>query len=258
MTKYNSLNFECNSESIYMDNDISKYSKQAPSQKRKDFFDDLEIQVIKHSRYLHSLENINSANLSKKYFIVKRSMDIFVGIIGFILFFPAFLLIGLLIKLDSSGPIFFVQDRVGKKGRIFKMYKFRTMVKDAEGKTGSVWAVDNDPRTTYIGKFLRSSKLDELPQFINLIKGDMTLVGPRPERPVFVNKFVEYIPGYDRRLLIMPGITGLAQIRNGYDVDAANLIKKLRYEMTYMKKMNLSLDLRLLMETFIYFIKNKL
>lgn len=219
---------------------------------------ELEIAVNKYTRYLHEVEMMELAKLSRGYFAVKRAMDLFVGILGLILLLPLFLVVMIIVKVDSRGPVFFSQQRVGKDGKLFKMYKFRTMVVDAESKTGPVWAVENDPRLTLVGRFLRKSKIDEFPQFMNLVKGDMTMVGPRPERPFFVDYFKAKIPGYARRLEVTPGITGLAQLRNGYDRRAVDVIKKLRFDVTYMKKMKLSLDLRLLRETFLAVLKRKL
>jgi lipopolysaccharide/colanic/teichoic acid biosynthesis glycosyltransferase len=125
------------------------------------------------------------------------------------------------------------------------------MVQDAERRTGPVWAKKEDPRLTVVGKVLRKSKIDELPQLFNVIKGEMSLVGPRPERPCFVEKFAEIVPGYNRRHDVIPGITGLAQLRNGYDSVPKDIYRKLRYDVTYMKKMGMIIDLRLLMETFL-------
>jgi lipopolysaccharide/colanic/teichoic acid biosynthesis glycosyltransferase len=164
---------------------------------------------------------------------------------------PVFLVVAIMIKIDSRGTVFFNQERVGKGGKLITVYKFRTMVADAEKKTGPTWATENDPRRTLIGRFLRKSKIDEFPQLINLVKGDMTMVGPRPERPFFVNHFVERIPGYSRRLDVTAGITGLAQLRNGYDDSALHVIHKLKYDVDYIKNMKLSTDLKLLAETFL-------
>lgn len=214
------------------------------------FHEDLEIAVKEHSQRLQEIVEMASPRLSGWYLAVKRSMDLFVGIVGLILLSPVFFIVAALIKIDSRGAVFFSQKRVGKDGELFMMYKFRTMVANAEKKTGPVWASDNDPRLTFTGRFLRKSKIDEFPQLINLIKGNMTMVGPRPERPFFVSYFSEAIPGYVRRLDVIPGITGLAQLRNGYDHYAVDVIKKLQYDVTYIKNMKLSMDLRLLAKTF--------
>jgi len=125
------------------------------------------------------------------------------------------------------------------------------MVQDAERKTGPVWARKDDPRLTVVGGVLRKAKIDELPQLFNVIKGEMSLVGPRPERPCFVQRFAEIMPGYNRRHDVIPGITGLAQLRNGYDKTPDDIYRKVRYDVTYIQKMGLAIDLRLLMETFL-------
>jgi len=226
-----------------------------PAQQR--FYQELEAAVRRHSRYLRKVAGMASVELPIWYLVAKRSMDIFVSAAGLILLSPLFLVVAALIKIDSRGPVFFSQERVGKGGKLFKMHKFRTMVADAEKKTGPVWAAESDPRVTFIGRFLRKSKIDELPQLVNLIKGEMSMVGPRPERPFFVEQFANIIPGYTRRLDVTPGLTGPAQLRNGYDRYAIDVIKKLRFDVTYIKKMGLSMDLRLLAETFVSVLKGK-
>lgn len=220
-----------------------------PAQQK--FYQELEAAVREHYRYLQEVSGMASVKLPRWYLIIKRSMDIFVGAIGLILLSPLFLIVAALIKIDSRGPVFFKQERVGKNGKLFRIHKFRTMVADAERKTGPVWALENDPRLTFVGRFLRNSKIDELPQLVNLVKGEMSMVGPRPERPFFVDQFVKTVPGYVRRLEVTPGLTGPAQLRNGYDRCAGDIIKKLRFDVTYIKGMSLSKDLRLLAETFV-------
>lgn len=230
--------------------DIGRISvSHTPAQQR--FYQELEAAVRKHSRYLQKVAEMASIELPRWYLVAKRSMDIFVGAVGLILLSPLLLIVAALIKIDSRGPMFFRQERVGKDGELFEIYKFRTMVADAEKRTGPVWAAERDPRVTFIGRFLRKSKIDEIPQLINLIKGEMTMVGPRPERPFFVDQFARVIPGYTRRLEVTPGLTGPAQLRNGYDRYAIDVIRKLRFDITYMKKMSLPMDLRLLAETFV-------
>lgn len=240
-------------QAIHYDRKVS-----VPVNNKQDFYQELQISAKKHAKYLKEVETMKSVDLPKYYLFIKRFIDIIFGIFGLIVSSPIILVVSILIKLDSRGPVFFSQERVGKKGKIFKIYKFRTMVVNAEEKTGPVWATGDDPRVTYIGKGLRKSKIDEIPQFINLIKGDMSLVGPRPERPCFVNEFKKYIPGYERRLDVLPGITGLAQLRNGYDKDASGLIRKLRFEITYIKKMSLKMDIKLIIDTIVYAVKGKL
>jgi exopolysaccharide biosynthesis polyprenyl glycosylphosphotransferase len=215
------------------------------------FCRDLEIVAQKHYNYFRSVEKSDPFKISTRYLTAKRCFDIFATIIGLILLSPLFPVVVILIKLDSRGPVFFSQERVGKKGRIFRIHKFRTMVQDAERKTGPVWAKKDDPRFTVVGRVLRKTKIDELPQLFNVIKGDMSLVGPRPERPCFVERFAEIMPGYNRRHDVIPGITGLAQLRNGYDSTPKHLYRKLRYDVTYIKKMGMAIDFRILAETFL-------
>lgn len=181
--------------------------------------------------------------------MVKRSLDIFVSAAGLVITTPVMVLIGIAVKATSRGPIFFKQTRVGIRGKIFNMYKFRTMMQDAEAKSGPVWAKENDPRVTAVGAFLRKTHLDELPQFMNVLRGEMSLVGPRPERPYFVQEFRKVIPHYDRRLFAKPGITGLAQIKRRYDETIGDVKKKVRYDVLYIRKMCPVLDMMVLAMT---------
>ncbi|MBU2472300.1 MAG: sugar transferase [Bacteroidetes bacterium] len=153
--------------------------------------------------------------------------------------------------------MFFKQERVGKNGFTFNLYKFRSMIKDAEKKTGPVWAVKDDKRITRIGKFLRKARLDEIPQFINVLKGQMSLVGPRPERLFFVEKFRNEIGFYPRRLLIRPGITGWAQVKHRYDLSIDDVKEKLRYDLYYLENMSLTLDYKIIFRTFLVSISGK-
>ncbi len=186
----------------------------------------------------------------RTYIALKRAFDIMASIIGIICLSPLFIITALLIKLTSKGPIFYKQTRVGKDGALFEMYKFRTMRVDAEQGTGPVWAAQNDPRLIPVGKLLRKSHVDEIPQFINILKGEMSLIGPRPERPVFVDKFKEIIPDYTKRLAVKPGITGLAQVWHRYDETIEDVKKKIKYDLLYIKKYCLWTDLRILFRTF--------
>lgn len=181
--------------------------------------------------------------------VVKRTFDTILSAIGITLSLPAVILIAAAIKLDSPGPVLIKQGRVGMRGKVFSMLKFRTMRRDAEAQSGPVWATENDPRVTRVGKFLRAAHLDELPQLWNVFMGEMSIVGPRPERPYFVNEFRKVVRHYDRRLCVKPGITGLAQIKRGYDQTLADVKKKLRYDLLYVQKVCPLLDLKLMAMT---------
>ena len=183
--------------------------------------------------------------------IIKRSMDIIFSSIAIIASSPVMLIITLLIRLDSKGPVFFMQERVGNDGNKFEILKFRSMVDDAEKDTGPKWATTNDPRTTRIGRFLRRYNLDELPQFFNVLRGDMSMVGPRPERPYFVDKFKDEIPNYTRRHMVKSGITGWAQI-NGWRGDTSVIVRT-QHDLYYVENWSILLDIKILWKTFTSF-----
>lgn len=178
--------------------------------------------------------------------LTKRLFDVSLANLFLILSLPLLLIIALAIKLSSPGPALFKQERVGEKEAVFWLYKFRTMIPDAEAETGPVLAMENDSRVTPLGHFLRRYRLDELPQLYNIIKGEMSFVGPRPERPYFVQQFKKSIPGYSERFQVKPGITGLAQVSSGYATTARN---KLKYDLIYIYNQSFSLDLKILFQT---------
>jgi len=180
---------------------------------------------------------------------MKRVMDVTVSLAVLVLGLPLWLAIGLLIRLTSPGPAIYKQQRVGQHGRIFTLYKFRTMYVDAEARTGPVWATKDDPRVTPIGRWLRRWRLDEVPQFWNVLKGDMSLVGPRPERPYFVEKLSREIPLYNRRHRVKPGITGWAQVRWKYDSSLDDVRQKVKFDLFYIENMSLRMDLKILFRT---------
>jgi exopolysaccharide biosynthesis polyprenyl glycosylphosphotransferase len=169
----------------------------------------------------------------------KRIFDILVGCIGLIFATPIILITMIFIKLESPGKALFFQERVGYRGKNFNVIKLRSMRTDAE-KNGAQWASKNDPRVTKVGAFIRKTRIDELPQLINIIKGDMSMIGPRPERPEFTEEFNRDIPGFKMRLLVKPGLTGWAQVNGGYDISPE---EKLKYDLYYIKNMGLLLDL---------------
>jgi len=180
---------------------------------------------------------------------VKRGADILICLLVLPFLIPFFPVIALIIKLDSPGPVFFRQLRVGENERLFNLYKLRTMINNAEVKTGAVWAQDDDPRITRIGNFLRRCRLDEFPQLFNVLRGDMSIVGPRPERPEFIEQLKEIIPYYSERHLIKPGVTGWAQVNYPYGSSVEDAIEKLRYDLYYLKNFSIQLDLMIVLET---------
>jgi lipopolysaccharide/colanic/teichoic acid biosynthesis glycosyltransferase len=154
-----------------------------------------------------------------------------------------------MIKLDSHGSVFFRQLRVGAREKQFVLYKFRTMREDAESATGAVWSQKNDPRITRLGRFLRKARLDEIPQLYNVFRGDMSFIGPRPERPEFIEALKELVPYYSERHFVKPGITGWAQVKYAYGSSIEDTIEKLRYDLFYIKHVSLFLDLLIILET---------
>lgn len=179
----------------------------------------------------------------------KRFLDIVFSSLGIILTLPLLPLIALAIKLESPGDILFSQVRVGENGREFKIYKFRSMRQDAEVNSGAVWAGEDDPRITKVGKFLRKTRLDELPQLINVFKGDMAFVGPRPERPEFIVSLEKEIPYYSKRHVLKPGVTGWAQVCYPYGASVEDSLMKLKYDLYYVKNFSIFLDLKIILKT---------
>jgi lipopolysaccharide/colanic/teichoic acid biosynthesis glycosyltransferase len=210
--------------------------------------------------------------VSKKFYIrLRRLLDIIISIIALAVASPIMIVVAIIIKIDSPGPILYKQIRVGLNrrqgksvslesldrrdsnclGKLFYIYKFRTMRVDAESETGAVWAAPGDNRITRLGRFLRKSRLDELPQFYNVIRGEMSFIGPRPERPEFVKDLNNYICLYNKRLDIKPGITGLAQVRFSYSSSVKDTKKKVKYDLLYLKNNCFLMDLRILLSTFL-------
>jgi len=181
--------------------------------------------------------------------ISKRFCDIALSTLGLALSIPFFPMIALMIKLDSPGPLFFSQVRVGCREKPFRLYKLRSMTQDAEKTTGAVWAQKNDSRVTRIGQFLRNSRIDEIPQLYNVLKGNMSFIGPRPERPEFVENLKNIIPYYSKRHFIKPGLTGWAQVKYPYGASIEDAVEKLRYDLYYIKHFSVFLDLLIFFET---------
>lgn len=180
---------------------------------------------------------------------MKRSFDIVCSVIILVLTLPLMLLAALAVKLEDRGPVFYSQERVGKDGNAFFVHKFRSMRTDAEKSGKPQWAQQNDPRITRIGNFMRKTRIDELPQILNVFKGEMSFVGPRPERPYFVEQLIEVVPYYNVRHSVKPGITGWAQVRYGYGSSAEDALQKLQYDLYYVKNNSLFLDVLILIDT---------
>lgn len=179
------------------------------------------------------------------YNVYLRILDVSLSIIGLILGLPLILVFGILIKLEDGGPIIYKQERVGKYGEVFNIYKLRSMRTDAE-KYGAQWAQDNDHRILKVGNFIRKTRIDEIPQLVNILKGDMSIIGPRPERPMFTMQFNEEIDGFINRLLVKPGLTGWAQVNGGYEMTPK---EKLIWDMEYIKNRNIIYDIRIILKT---------
>ena len=181
--------------------------------------------------------------------ISKRLVDFIAATILLIIFSPVALLTAIAIKLDSPGPILFSQERVGENGKVFRIFKFRSMRADAEKQTGPVWATEDDPRITRVGRIIRKLRIDEIPQLLNVFKGDMSFVGPRPERPYFVEQLRKKIRYYDERFTVKPGITGWAQIKYPYGASEKDALEKLKYDLYYIKNMSILMDLIVIFHT---------
>jgi exopolysaccharide biosynthesis polyprenyl glycosylphosphotransferase len=180
---------------------------------------------------------------------IKRLADIFLAVVGLVILSPVFPLLGLAIRLDSPGPILYRQIRCGKAGKPFSIIKLRTMKIDAEEDGKARWATERDPRITRVGFYLRKTRLDELPQLLNMLKGEMSFIGPRPERPEFVKELQEAIPFYRTRLMVKPGLTGWAQVHYDYGNSVEDALVKLQYDFYYMRHWSLLMDLYIIFRT---------
>ncbi len=230
--------------------------------------------------FLASAKSDNYARASRGSVAINRIQFVFnwfIALLGLICLLPLFGVVALAIKLDSAGPVFYKQERVGINrrrsdrrrssddllmcnrredrrqknlfGKTFFVYKFRTMVTDAEKRCGPIWATKNDPRITRLGRFLRKTRIDEFPQLFNVLKGEMSVVGPRPERPFFIEKLSTEVPNYTRRLEVLPGITGLAQVEGGYDVTLDDVKKKVSHDLEYIRISSIKSDVLIMFRT---------
>jgi exopolysaccharide biosynthesis polyprenyl glycosylphosphotransferase len=205
--------------------------------KKNDFFKEYAVAI--DTQYIIRKPNV------KYYPYVKRLLDILLSLLALPIAIPIILIFAIIIKLETPGPAFFLQERVGLHGKYFKVIKLRSMGVNAE-KNGAQWATKNDPRVTKVGAFIRKTRIDELPQLFNVLKGDMSLIGPRPERPMFTAQFNEEIPGFIDRLQVKPGITGWAQVNGGYDITPREKLELDRY---YIDNMSFLLDLKIILKT---------
>ena len=194
------------------------------------------------------LENLSEGS-KKTYEELKRFADMSFAVVLGIIVLPFLPIIALAIKTTSTGQIFYRQERIGRNGKTFKIIKFRTMRVNAEKETGAVWAQENDPRITGLGKFLRKTRIDELPQLWNIVRGEMSFVGPRAERPEFHDRLKAQIPFYEERYIIKPGLTGWAQINYRYGSSVSDAAEKLQYDLYYIKNRSLVLDLGVILKT---------
>lgn len=187
---------------------------------------------------------------------IKRITDLSFSVLGFILTFPAFIILPIIIKRGSKGPVFFSQERIGLHGKPFRIVKFRTMYTNAE-EAGPQLSSSHDPRITKIGKFLRKTRLDEIPQFYNVLVGDMSFVGPRPERQFYIDKIMQEAPHYKHLHKVKPGITSWGQVKYGYAENVQQMVERLKYDILYIKNQSLTLDFKILVYTIIIVIKSK-
>lgn len=199
-----------------------------------------------HPSWLVFSEGFHRSRLTQ---VLKRFVDLVFGTFGFIVSLPLMAAVSVAVRLDSKGPILYRQTRVGRMNRTFEILKFRSMRVDAETNTGAQWATEDDPRITRVGRFIRKYRLDELPQFVNIIRGDMSFVGPRPERPCFVRALREQLPYYDERHSVRPGLTGWAQVQYRYGSTVEDAFSKLEYDLFYLKNMSIAFDLAIILQT---------
>jgi lipopolysaccharide/colanic/teichoic acid biosynthesis glycosyltransferase len=208
------------------------------------------------SAVLHSpsAPRTDRSRLVPPYAMWKHVIDRVLAVVILVFVWPLIVLLAALIKLADGGPSFYSQIRLGRHGRPYRIYKLRTMTLNCEDETGPVWSCRNDARVTRLGRLLRLTHLDELPQLLNIIRGEMSLIGPRPERPELIRRLEPVVPDYQRRLDVRPGLTGLAQVRLEADASIKHVRRKVRYDLYYIRRMSLSLDLRIVAATLVYLV----
>ncbi|WP_216448968.1 sugar transferase [Staphylococcus aureus] len=204
-----------------------------------------DIEAVHNKGYAYQRKLDKLEEVRKSYYPIKRAIDLILSIVLLFLTLPIMVIFAIAIVIDSPGNPIYSQVRVGKMGKLIKIYKLRSMCKNAE-KNGAQWADKDDDRITNVGKFIRKTRIDELPQLINVVKGEMSFIGPRPERPEFVELFSSEVIGFEQRYLVTPGLTGLAQIQGGYDLTPQ---QKLKYDMKYIHKGSLMMELYISIRT---------
>jgi exopolysaccharide biosynthesis polyprenyl glycosylphosphotransferase len=236
-------------DSIFMDVIAKCDNKNISLKIVPDLYDIISGQVRTAQLYAFPLIDIMPQLMPEWEKKIKRVLDIFFSLLFLILTLPITLIVSFLIKMESKGPVVYKQERAGMNGKVFNMYKFRSMYLGAERQSGPTWAQKHDPRVTKVGRVIRKLRIDEIPQMVNIFKGEMSLVGPRPERPYFVEMLSKEIPLYRKRLRVRPGLTGWAQIKHKYDESVADVRVKLRYDLFYIENMSLRMDFNIIFRT---------
>ena len=212
--------------------------------------------IHQHSIFHAPFIVINNRLMPEWQYSLKRIFDIIISLVAMIILSPVYLVTAIIVKATSPGPVFYAQERIGYLGRPFKMHKFRSMYVDAE-QAGPALSKDNDPRITPFGRFMRKVRLDEIPQFYNVLRGTMSLVGPRPERQFYIDQIVKRAPEYLLLQRIKPGITSWGQVRYGYASNVDEMVERLRYDLLYLDNMSLTTDLKILLYTVIIIIQGR-
>ena len=212
------------------------------------FYEEMTGKIPVAGLYPSSLIFSSGFKKSRLLLLTKRFLDIVASLVLLIVSLPASVATAIAIKLDSKGPVIFSQERAGEREKVFRIYKFRSMYTDAE-KHGPKWASDNDDRVTRVGRIIRKLRIDEIPQLYNILKGDMSFVGPRPERPYFVEQLKKQIPFYSERFWVKPGLTGWAQINYSYGASVEDALEKLQYDLYYIKHLSITLDIAIILQT---------